>query len=144
MDFSTANIPPAGHWISVQSICCPGLYDNVNITPLASCHWKYAARGPHYVALGPHDAALGPRAPLYGPLAASWGPLATCLALGRHIFQCPSARGVILFQLFIQSDNFSFIGRGLGLMLMLEVSQLESELQFSDSFRHKSNILESA
>ena len=40
---------------------------------------------------------LGPRATLYGPLAASWGPWATYyLALGRHIFQCTSARGVIL------------------------------------------------
>ena len=81
MDFSTVNIP--GWDIGFQYYqyapmsISTRLYDNVNITPLASCHWKYAALGPHYVALGPHDAALGPRAPLYGPRAASGGPLAT-------------------------------------------------------------------
>ena len=46
-------------------------YDNVNITPMASGHFKYAVLGPHYVALGPTDALL------YGPQVASGGPLAT-------------------------------------------------------------------
>ena len=79
---------------------------------MALGHWKYAARGPHYVALGPHDATLGPRSPLYGPLAASWGPLVTyCLALGRHIFQCPSARGVILLQYFMTYLNLALARR---------------------------------
>ena len=86
LDFSTVNMRPGAYWIQYQPpqycqyapVSISALvYYNVNITPLASGRWKYAARGPHYVALGPQDAALGPRAPLYGPLAASWGPLAT-------------------------------------------------------------------
>ena len=79
-------------------------YDNVNITPIASGQWKYAALWPHFVALGPPDAHLGPRALLYLPRAASGGPLATkCLALGQHIFQYPSAMGMILYH--DESDN---------------------------------------
>ena len=94
-----SNVPPSDIQYQPPAYC---LYNNVNITPLASVHWKYATRGPQYVALGPHDAALGPRATLYGPLAASWGPRATyCLALGRHIFQCTSARGVILLHYWV-------------------------------------------
>ena len=48
-------------------------YDNVNITPIASGQWKYAALWPHFVALGPPDAHLGLRALLYLPRAASGG-----------------------------------------------------------------------
>ena len=63
-------------------------YDNVNVKPLASCHWKYATLGPHYVALGPCPW------PSSSTLRASWRPL--CLLALGGIFSSVPRPGVLL------------------------------------------------
>ena len=88
LDFSTANVPP--RHIGFQY--SPGLYDNVNITPLASCHWKIChpratlcrPRAPGCCprasssALRPSGSIMGPSGDImFGPWAAYF-PVSLC------------------------------------------------------------------